>query len=66
MLCAQHFCPIVPKFRLSSRFFMVVSSIKFHENPSNGSGADTGKRRDGRKDRHDQTDRRFTQVRERS
>jgi hypothetical protein len=62
MLSAQHFCPISPKFRPSRRIFMEVSSTKFHENPSNGNLADMGKRKDGRKDRRDKTDRRFTRV----
>jgi hypothetical protein len=45
MLSAQYFCLILPKFGLSRQIFMEVSDIKFHENPSNRSRADTGKRR---------------------
>ena len=66
MLSVQHFCPILPKFGFSGRIFMEVSSNKFHENPSNGSRTDAGKRRDRRTDRHDKTNGRFTRVRERA
>ena len=53
---------ILMKFEFSRYNFEKYSNIKFHENPSSGSRAVQGRRTDGRRDRHCEAKRRFSQF----
>ena len=47
MQSALYFCPKLIKFGFSRQISIEVSSVKFHENPSSGSRADTYEQTDG-------------------
>ena len=53
------------KFNFLYKFPKKYSCIKFHENPSSGSRRVTCKRKDGRTDRYDESNSRFSQFCER-
>ena len=59
------FLPDFNQIWILDRFKLNSSSIKFHENPSSGSLADTCGRKDRHTDGHDEVYRRFSQLYER-
>ena len=58
-------CRILIKLEFSRQIFEKSSNIKFHENPYRWESS-CSMRTDGRTDRHDETNSRFSQFRERA
>lgn len=57
-----YFYPIITKFEISQQIFIKAPTLKFHENPSTNSRANTCRKKDGGTDGHDEANRLISRL----